>query len=209
MKNLFASTNWIPYAVAAALVLITLAAVFWSGTPAQGPVARQLPPVQDVNIEPGFVGKQAFGVWLLVCENVDAAAASAAKRVCRTNSRVLVRGPNNAQLLAAGLNIVMADNQKAPGLVFLLPPAARAAASISFAIDKNTMFQVPLRCDEKQCLAQGALPDDAVEQLRSGKTLSILYTVKDKAQKDRKVRVDQLLHGFRQSYDAMTRAMGA
>lgn len=207
MKNL--PTNWVPYAVVAALIGITLAAVFWASTPAQRTAAPSLPPVQDAKIEPGFVGKQAFGLWLLVCENLKGAAASAAKRVCRTNSRVVVRGPNNAALLAAGLNVVMADNQKAPGLLFRLPPAARAAPSIYFAIDKNTMFKVPLRCSEKECLAQGALPGDAVEQLRSGETLSIVYTIKDKELKDRKVRVDQLLHGFRQSYDAMARAMKA
>jgi hypothetical protein len=43
--------------------------------------------------------------------------------------------------------------------------------------------------------------------MRAGHTLSLIYTVKDRQQQDKKVRVDQLLHGFRQSYDAMAKAI--
>jgi hypothetical protein len=39
--------------------------------------------------------------------------------------------------------------------------------------------------------------------------LSLVYTIKDNRQQDRKIRVDQLLHGFRQSFDAMARAITA
>jgi hypothetical protein len=45
--------------------------------------------------------------------------------------------------------------------------------------------------------------------MKAGKTLSLIYTIKDRQQQDKKVRVDQLLHGFSQSYDAMTRAISA
>ena len=211
MKSFFDSTNWIGYTAVGVLVLISLAAVFMASRPAP-PGARTLPPIQQVQISPGFVGTQPFGLWTLMCENLPAQAAvaqPAARRVCRTNARVVVRGPNNAPLLAAGLNIVMMDTQKSPGLLFRLPPAAQAADNINFAIDTNPMFKAPLHCSAKECLAQGVLPADAIEQMRQGRTLSVLYTIKDRQQKDRKVRVDQLLHGFRQSYDAMTRAMSA
>ena len=43
--------------------------------------------------------------------------------------------------------------------------------------------------------------------MKAGKTLSLIYTIKDRQQKEKKVRVDQLLHGFPQSYDAMSRAI--
>ena len=212
MNKLFDSANWKIFAAVGALVLISLAAVIWSSRTTRGPLGNALPPIQEASIKGGFVGAQPFGLWVLVCENMKPTAATtqpAAKRVCRTNTRVTVRGPNNAMLLAAGLNVVMTDTQKGPGLLVRLPPAARAADSVNFAVDKNTMFKVPLRCSKTECLAQGALPADAVAQMRDGKTLSILYTVKDKTQKDRKVRIDQLLHGFRQSYDAMKSAMAA
>lgn len=212
MKDLYESNRLIVLGAVGALILISLAAVFFASTPATGPGGRALPPVQQANIARGFIGKQPFGAWLLVCEDLTknpAAAQSGAKRVCRTNSRVIVRGPNNAALLAAGLNVVMTDNHKGPGLLLRLPPAAGAADSIHFAVDKHAMFKIPLRCTKTECLAQGALPADAVTQMRDGKTLSILYTVKDAQKKDRKVRVDQMLHGFRQSYDAMTTAMSA
>jgi invasion protein IalB len=93
--------------------------------------------------------------------------------------------------------------------LFVLPLGARASESVSFAVDKNTAFKAPVKCNAKQCLVQGALPAEAVEQMRTGKTLSLVYTVKDRQQQDRKVRVDQLLHGFRQSFDAMSRAITA
>jgi invasion protein IalB len=120
-----------------------------------------------------------------------------------------MRGPNNAMLLAAGFNVLMLDTKKTPAILLRLPPSARAAASADFAIDQNTTFQAPLRCTAKECLLQAALPVEAVEQMRSGQTLSVIYTVKDRRQQDRKVQVDQPLHGFRQSYDAMVRAMAA
>ena len=170
----------------------------------------RLPPIDQAKIEPGFVGQHKFGLWTLICENVTppgAAAETPPARLCRSNARMTVRGPNNAALLAAGFNIVMMKSQPAPGMLFRLPPAAAAADSISFAIDKNTLFKAPLKCSKTECVAQGALPKEAVDQLRSGATLSVLYTVKDREQKPRQVRVDQLLHGFRQSYDAMASAI--
>jgi len=211
MKQLFESTNWVGYAAAVVLILISAAAVIFASRPSRGPA---LPPIKDVRIVPGFVGQQAFGLWNLACENPKPPAGAAAvpaapKRLCRANARMMVRAPNsNTPLLAAGFNIVMADTQASPGMLFRLPPAARAASSIDFFIDKNTMFRAPLRCSPKECFAQGAVPPDAVEQMRTGHTLSLVYTIKDGQQKDRKVRVDQLLHGFRQTYDAMRKAMG-
>lgn len=200
-------SNWVGYAAAVVLILTSLAAVFFSGRPATGPGRVALPAIQQANIQPGFVGQHRFGLWTLICENV--AAASGPVRLCRTNARITVRGPNNSALLAAGFNIVMMKSQPRPGLMFRLPPAAAAAASANFAIDANTMFNAPLNCSQAECLVQGAVPEAAIEQMRKGKTLSLIYTVKDRTQKDRKVRVDQLLHGFRESYDAMIRAMAA
>jgi invasion protein IalB len=214
MKNLFDSTNWIGYAAAIVLVLISFAAVFLSARPVSRTQVADLPAIADVDIKPGFVGHQSFGLWTLVCEDVSSKAnvppgEAPPKRICRTNARVTVRGPNNAVLLAAGFNVLMLDTKTTPAILFRLPPSARAAARADFAIDQNTTFQAPLRCSPKECLLQGALPAEAVAQMRSGRTLSVIYTVKDRQQQDRKVRVDQLLHGFRESYDAMVRAISA
>lgn len=212
MKDLFDSTNWLGYAAAVVLILVSFAAVFFSTNSAPPQRAVQLPPIAAADIKPGFVGKQPFGLWTLVCQNLKTPEATAEgatppKRFCRTNALMKVRGPNNAILLAAGFNVIMIDTQPKAGILFRLPPSAGAADSANFSIDKNTMFKAPLRCTAKECLLQGALPPDALEQMRSGRTLSVVYTVLDREKKPRKVRVDQLLHGFRQSYDAMARAM--
>lgn len=214
MKNL--STNWIGYAVALVLVLVTAAAVYWSRSTGPTQQAVNLPPIAEAKIPKGFVGQQAFGLWTLVCQNVKPPATPPAagqeptpKRVCRTNARMTVKGPNNAVLLAAGFNVVMMDTKATPAILFRLPPAARAAQSANFVIDKNTTFKAPLRCSTTECVVQGALPAEALDQMKAGHTLSLIYTIKDRQQQDKKVRVDQLLHGFRQSYDAMTQAIAA
>jgi invasion protein IalB len=205
-------TRLIVLAVVTALVVVS-AIVFFVVAPQDGGTQTQnLPPIQTADIPPGFVGKHQFGLWQLVCEGVapkGAQAGAAPVHVCRSNSRVMVRSGNSQPLLAAGLNVVMMKAQPRPGLLFRLPPAASAAASIDFAIDGNTAFSVPLRCSQTECIAQGALPAEAVEQLRTGKLLSVVYTIKDKQNQDRKVRVDQQLHGFRESFDAMARAVSA
>lgn len=221
MKNLFDSTNWIGYAAAVVLVLLSFAAVFWARSPGpgSGPGARpaiKLPPIAAADIKPGFVGQQSFGLWTLVCQNAKPPATPPAadqpappKRICRTNARLTVKGPNNAVLLAAGFNVLMMDTKQTPAILFRVPPAAAAADSANFAIDENTMFKAPVRCTKTECVVQGALPADALEQMKTGRTLSLIYTIKDKQQQDKKVRVDQLLHGFGQSYDAMVKAISA
>ena len=198
---MFGSTNWVGFAAALVLILLSLAAVFFSGH------LSRLPPIVEAKIDPGFVGQHKFGLWTLICENVVAPDATAPTRLCRSNARMMVRGPNNTALLAAGFNIVMMKSQPAPGVLFRLPPAAAAADSVSFAIDKNSLFKAPLKCSQAECVAQGALPKEAIDQMRTGQMLSLIYTIKDREQKPRQVRVDQLLHGFRQSYDAMARAI--
>lgn len=211
MKKLLEISTWVGIAAVAALIWFSVEAIKWSREHRSGPdpQTQRLPAIQNVEIEPGFVGKQAFGLWTLSCHNVQQPGAAEAKRLCLTNAKMMVRGPNNAAVLAAGFNVVMMNTQPAPGILFVLPLGARASESVDFAIDQNQAFKAPVKCNAKQCLVQGALPAEAVEQLRQGKTLSLVYTVKDKQQQDRKVRIDQLLHGFRQSFDAMARAITA
>ena len=210
MRNFLGSINW--FGVAAALMFIGVsigAAVLVNQKSQPSP---QLPLIKAVNVPAGFVGKQPFGLWTLVCQNLTpkpGATEPAATRLCRTNARMLVRGPDNTAVLAAGFNIVRMNTQEKPGIVFVLPLGARASTTVNFVIDKNTAFKAPLHCTQRECLVQGALPDEALEQMRNGTTLSLVYTVKDREQKERKVRVDQLLHGFRESYDAMVQAIAA
>ncbi|MCE9521434.1 MAG: invasion associated locus B family protein [Alphaproteobacteria bacterium] len=208
MKQLFESNRWMAFAAAFVVIIISAAAIVFASRPSLTP---PLPPIKSAQIAPGFVGKHQFGLWMLVCETPPPAAAETPvpKHLCRANARMTVRTPNsNTPMLAAGFNIIMADTQASPGLLFRLPPAARAAGTINFFIDANTTFQAPLRCSQQECFAQGAVPPAAIEQMRNGRTLSLVYTVKDRQQKDIKVRVDQLLHGFRQAYDGMVKAMG-
>ncbi len=211
MKRLFETSTLVGIGAVVALIWVSVLAYQWSRDhrPGEGQQAVRLPPIQNVDIEPGFVGKQAFGLWTLSCHNVQQQGDAAAKRLCLTNAKMTVRGPNNSAVLAAGFNVVMMNTQPAPGILFVLPLGARASESVSFAVDKNTAFKAPVKCNAKQCLVQGALPAEAVEQLRTGRTLSLIYTVKDRRQQDRKIRIDQLLHGFRQSFDAMSRAIAA
>ena len=215
MLSIFTRLGWPAYAGGAVVLLaVTLIAIFWSGGRSTEEIAQEnLPPVQTADIPPGFVGEQPFGAWKLVCQNVQAPAAAAAasspKRLCRTNARTLVNGPNNQKFLAAGFNVLMIDTVNHPAIMFRLPLGARAATSIGFAIDKNTIFTAPLKCSKKECVAQGALPAEALEQMRAGQKLMVIYTIKDKEQKERKVRVDQMLYGFPQAFDAMQTAMAS
>jgi invasion protein IalB len=211
MKKLLEISTWVGIAAVAALIWVSVEAIRWSreSRPGQDQQAIRLPAIQNVEIEPGFVGKQAFGLWTLSCHNIQRPEDTVAKRLCLTNAKMTVRGPNNTAVLAAGFNIVMMNTQPAPGILFVLPLGAQASESVDFAVDQNEAFKAPIKCNAKQCLVQGALPAEAVEQLRTGRTLTLVYTVKDKQQQDRKVRIDQLLHGFRQSFDAMSRAITA
>lgn len=212
MKRLLEISTWVGIAAVAALIWVTVLAIQWSREerrPGAQEQAQRLPPIQDVDIGPGFVGKQAFGLWTLSCHNVQKPTDAAAKRLCLTNARMTVRGPKNSVVLVAGFNVVMMNTQPAPGILFVLPLGARASQKVDFAIDKNTAFTAPIKCNAKQCLVQGVLPPDAIAQLRTGKTLTLVYTVKDAKQQDRKVYVNQLLHGFRQSFEAMSRAVTA
>lgn len=213
MLSIFTRLGWPAYAGGAVVLLsLTMIAVFWSGGSDPTETAQEnLPPVQTADIPAGFVGEQPFGAWKLVCQNVQvpAATTSAPKRLCRANARTIVNGPNNQKLLAAGFNVLMIDTVNHPAIMFRLPLGARAATSIGFAIDKNTVFSAPLKCSKKECVAQGALPVEALEQMRAGRKLMVIYTIKDKEQKERKVRVDQMLYGFPQAFDAMQAAMAS
>lgn len=215
MTSYLAKLDWRIYAALGAtlFVVLTLIVFFANGGGRQNAFAN-LPPVQTADIPPGFVGEQSFGAWKLVCQNLDGAAQAseqAPKRLCRTNARMMARmkGENQKPFLAAGFNVLMVDNQDKPAIMFRLPLGARAASTIGFAIDENTFFTAPLRCSDKECTAQGALPSEALEQMRDGQTLKLIYTIKDSTQKDRKVRVDQILYGFPQAYEAMTSAMAS
>jgi invasion protein IalB len=205
------SMIWAGLAAAVVVVLITVAAMMNSANHPDSGKDAPLPAIQAANIEPGFTGKHVFGLWTLICESAPpkADAAAAPVRYCRTNARMLVRGMDNIAMLAAGFNVVMTKSQPGPGIIFRIPPAASAAPTLNFVIDENSMFEAPLRCNEKECMAQGALPAEAVEQMRNGKILALIYTVKDASNQDKKVRVEQRLHGFKESFDAMARAIQA
>ncbi|MEQ1756003.1 MAG: invasion associated locus B family protein [Micropepsaceae bacterium] len=214
MTSLISKLGWPVYAGAAGFLVLVVVLIYALGGGKESASAlANLPPVQTADIQPGFVGEQPFGAWKLVCQNLAAPAAAATgatpKRLCRANARMIVKGPNQKALLAAGFNILMIDTVKNPAIMFRLPLGARAAATIGFAIDKNTMFTAPLKCTEKECVAQGSLPEDALAQMKEGQVLKLIYTIKDKTQKDRKVRVDQLLYGFPQAFEAMTSAMAS
>ena len=215
MTSYLTKLDWRIYAAIGAtlFVVLTVIVFFVSGGSKQSAFAK-LPPVQTADIPAGFVGEQSFGAWKLVCQNLDAATqanAQAPKRLCRANARMMakMKGENQKPFLAAGFNILMVDNQPNPAIMFRLPLGARAASTIGFAIDENTFFSAPLRCSDKECTAQGALPTEALAQMRDGQTLKLIYTIKDAAKKDRKVRVDQILYGFPQAYEAMTSAMAS
>jgi invasion protein IalB len=210
------STNWVGYISAVTLIAISFAAVFLAPKP-RGPgqiAAAQLPPIMPAAaaIDTNFVGSHTYGLWTLVCENVRAPAAAGAppaagRRICRSNAQRRVRA-NNQVLLAAGFNVLYAGQARAPAVLFRLPPTAKAGDHVDFAIDENKAFQAPMgRCTEKECIVQGILPAEALEQMKTGKTISIRYTAQIN-QQPRPVRVDQLLHGFPESFAALTKATG-
>ena len=191
------------------MLLLGVLAFYLSGTMRSSRKQPGLPPIPAVNIQPGFVGEMSIGAWKLLCQNLQTTGANAPKRLCRANARVMVKGKDEKPILAAGFNVLMIDTVDHPAIMFRMPVGAHVAPTIGFAIDKNTVFNAPLRCTDKECVAQGALPPDALEQMKSGKTLMLVYTVRDAQQKDHKIRVDQLLYGFPEAYAAMSTAMAS
>ena len=206
------STNWLGYISAIMLIGISFAAVFLAqslpGARQVGPL--QLPPIIHLEVDASFTGNHTFGFWTLVCENVKphmpaGAPAVAARRICRTNAQKRVQS-NDQILLAAGFNVLFVGPEKQPGVLFRLPPSASAGDHINFAVDKNAMFQAPLgRCSADECIVQGMLPPEALDQMKVGSTLTVIYTASID-DKNRAIQVEQSLHGFRESFDALTKA---
>jgi len=213
---MFNSTNWVGYISAITLIAISFAAGFLapkrhSVVPGQGQVAlTPLPPIAPsaTPIDTSFLGPHRFGLWTLVCENIRQPATNEERRICRSNAQKRVR-VNDQVLLAAGFNVLFAGPRHEPAILFRLPPSANGGDHIDFAIDNNTTFQAPMgRCTDNECIVQGILPAQALAQMKTGKVLSIIYTA-DVNQQKRQVRVDQLLHGFPESFDALTKATGS
>ena len=231
------STNWVGYISAIALIAVSFAAAFLAAKPQQqtagivgpGPAASisqpgvpqftgpgmssgqpeaQLPPIQPANVDATFMGTHAFGLWTLICETIHSPTAPAEqRRICRSNAQKRVRA-NNEVLLAAGFNVLYAGPNKEPAVLFRLPPTANAGDHVDFAIDDNTTFQAPMgRCNANECIVQGILPAQALAQMKTGKIISIMYTASVN-QQARTIRVDQLLYGFPESFDALTKAKG-
>lgn len=220
------STNWVGYISAITLIAVSFAAAFLTHkqpqpgqpSPGLGPAAveitappstaEELPPILPADVDPTFMGTHAFGYWTLVCENVHSPAmAGVERRICRSNAQKRVRA-NDQVLLAAGFNVLYAGPNKEPAVLFRLPPSASAGDHVDFAIDDNTTFQAPMgRCSADGCIVQGILPAQALAQMKTGHTLSIIYTASVN-QGARAVRVDQSLYGFPESFDALTKAKG-
>jgi hypothetical protein len=59
MKRLFETSTLVGIAAVAALIWVSVVAIQWSRENRQGTAPVRLPPIQNVTIEPGFVGKQA------------------------------------------------------------------------------------------------------------------------------------------------------
>ena len=113
-----------------------------------------------------------------------------------------------AILLAAGFNVLYAGPTREPAVLFRLPPTASAGDHVDFAIDDNTTFQAPRgKCSPNGCVVQGILPAQALAQMKTGKVLSIVYTANIDGQM-KSVRVDQLLYGFPESFESLTKASG-
>jgi invasion protein IalB len=218
---MFNSTNWLGYVSAIVLIAVSFAAAFLAPKrPAPGqiaptaPQAMQLPPIfPAATIDANFSGTHAFGLWTLICEMVHPPAAPGAltappeRRICRVNAQKRVRA-NNQILLAAGFNVLYAGPTKEPAVLFRLPPTASAGDHVDFAIDDNTTFQAPMgKCSPNGCVVQGILPAQALAQMKTGKVLSIVYTANIGGQM-KSVRVDQLLYGFPESFDGLTKASG-
>jgi len=213
MTDTFSRLGWPAFAGLGIMMLLGTLAFYLTGTLHSSKRQPPLPPIPVANIQPGFVGEMPFGAWKLMCQNLQQAAvegqAASPKRLCRANARVIVKAKGDQQILAAGFNVLMVDTIDHPAIMFRLPLGARAAQTIGFAIDKNTLFTAPVRCSDKDCVSQGALPAEALEQMKSGKTLMLIYTVRDREQKDRKIRVDQMLYGFPEAFAAMSVAMAS
>ena len=95
-----------------------------------------------------------------------------------------------------------AGTQK-PVLVMLLPPQSKGDAGLILWVDDKEKAKVEIgACNEKQCLVRAAIPDQLLQQMLAGKTLSLALPLPD----NKRVKLDVPLQGFKVSWEALGRA---
>lgn len=214
------STNWVGYASAGSLVLLSFLAIFLVKRNRE--LTPALPPVALLDVQNGYVGEHDFGAWRLVC-TAQAQAPSAADATgapppaapdlgasqqgtprCHIRSQLAIRQGDKLQVLSATY-IFFRDGDPEPNIAILLPASAKGGEKIHFGIDNNKAFESPLSgCTEQQCITRGQLPEGAIAQFIGGQEFRIRFTAPDK----RTPVLPMKLHGFREAYAALRSGLG-
>lgn len=166
--------------------------------------AAVLDPVVPFSPPPGYVGSHTYGLWTLKCSERSRAPASPAleKPRCHMQGLINARLPDNRIVSVVAIRIVRAGPQSVPFLVIYLPARSRGDGSILFAVDENNAFRAPVKaCAQTTCRIESALPAEALNQLLLGKVLKLQMAGPTP---DQPAKFVYPLHGFRESFDALT-----
>lgn len=132
------------------------------------------------------------------------AAPAAPRRVCRLNY-VIASGGEKPRIMA-GVNILAQKNGDARQavLVLRLPPQVKGGDGVIVWVDDKDKSKLPLgTCNEKECLAQSAVPDKLLQEMLGGKTLSLAIP----APENKRLKLDANLPGFKLGWEALGRAL--
>lgn len=170
----------------------------------QKPGAASLSPVLHFTPPAGFVGSHTYGLWTLTCGQPTAATSATGQENprCHMQGMINARRADKSIVSLVAIRIVRAGPQNVPFLVIYLPIGSKGDGSILFAVDNNNAFRAPVKaCAQTTCRIESRLPADALNQFLIGKTLKLQMAGPSPEQP---ARFAYPLHGFRESFDALT-----
>ena len=169
--------------VVAGILGVLLLAWLGAGRPSPGDVAGA---VTGSRVGEGFVGREQFGDWRLICvPGPDARVAvgpddapTSSNNACRLNQEVVDPEDPSRVILAANLTVV--GPLKRPALMLRLPATFQSGDSITVRIDQERAVRTAVRdCSERECVAASDLSQDDWPRMTSAKDLQVMFRMSD------------------------------
>jgi invasion protein IalB len=188
---------------------VLLLAWLGAGRPSPGDLAGA---VTGRRVGEGFVGREQFGDWRLICvPGPDARVAvgpddapANSNNACRLNQEVVAPEDTARVILAANLSVV--GPFKKPALMLRLPPTFQAGDSITLRIDQDRAVRTVIRdCSERECVAARDLSDEDWPRLTSAKDLQVMFRMTD----GKTVFVTLGVDGLSEAAEALNRAQAS
>jgi invasion protein IalB len=170
------------------LVLAGIAGIVllaWAGAQIL-PLREMAGAVTGPRVSEGFVGREQFGDWRLICvPGPDARVAvgpgdapANAGNACRLNQEVTAPDDAGQVILAANLSVV--GPLKKPALMVRLPPTFQAGDSITLRIDQDRVIRTAIRdCSERECVAASDLSEEDWPRLVAAEELQVMFRMAD------------------------------